>query len=88
VNPSKPVPRDVIGTMAPMSSDRFPDDVPPHWSVDFRVDDVDATAAKAAELGGKVIAPPYDTPVAGLRQSVLADPQGVAFSVTKVTAGG
>jgi uncharacterized protein len=84
--PLQPVPRDLVATMAPMSSEQFPG-VPPHWSVDFWVDDVDATAAKATELGGRVVAAPYDIPGAELRQAVLADPQGAAFSVTKVTAG-
>jgi uncharacterized protein len=81
--PAQPVPRDVIATMAPMSSD----DGPPRWSVDFWVDDVDATAERATQLGGEVVAPPYDIPIAALRQAVLADPQGAAFSVTKVGAG-
>jgi predicted enzyme related to lactoylglutathione lyase len=79
------VSREVIGVMAPMSDDRFPAGVPPHWSVDFWVDGADAAAGRAAELGGKVIAPPYDTP--GFRQAVLADPQGAAFSVSELTAG-
>jgi predicted enzyme related to lactoylglutathione lyase len=78
----------VVATMAPMTGDRFSEDVPAHWSVDFWVHDVDATADKAAQLGGKVIAPPYDIPVGGLRQAVLADPQGAVFSVSKVTVGG
>jgi predicted enzyme related to lactoylglutathione lyase len=86
--PEQPVPRDLVATMAPMTGDRLPDDVPAHWSVDFWVHDVDATAEKAAQLGGKVVVPPYDIPVAGLRQAVLADPQGAAFSVSKVAAGG
>jgi predicted enzyme related to lactoylglutathione lyase len=81
--PEQPVPRDVVATMAPMSGD----DAPPRWSVDFWVEDVDATADRAARLGGEVVAPPYDIPVAALRQAVLADPQGAAFSVTKVNAG-
>jgi uncharacterized protein len=72
--------------MAPMG-DRFADDVPPHWSVDFWVDDVDASAEKAGELGGGVVAPPYDIPGTELRQAVLLDPQGASFSVTRVTAG-
>jgi uncharacterized protein len=84
--PLQPVPRDVVATMAPMG-DRFADDVPPHWSVDFWVDDVDASAEKAGELGGGVVAPPYDIPGTELRQAVLLDPQGASFSVTKVTAG-
>jgi predicted enzyme related to lactoylglutathione lyase len=35
------------------------------------------------EQGGAVIAPPYDVPGVGLRQAVLADPQGAAFSITR-----
>jgi predicted enzyme related to lactoylglutathione lyase len=81
--PSQPVPRDLVGIMAPMGADA-PDEMPSRWSVDFWVDDVDAVAGKAAELGGQVIAPPYDIPGAGMRQAVLADPQGATFSVTKV----
>ena len=41
---------------------------------------------RAAGLGGKVLAGPYDIPVPGvaMRRAVLADPQGAAFSVTEV----
>jgi uncharacterized protein len=85
--PQQPVPRDVVGVMSPMSGDRFPDDVPPHWSVDFWVADVDASADNAARLGGKVIAPPYDILGAPMKQAVLADPQGATFSVTQVGPG-
>jgi hypothetical protein len=81
--PAQPVPRDVVAVMVPMSADQFPDEVPSHWSVDFWVDDADATAEKAAEAGGTVIAPPYDVPGVGLRQAVLADPQGASFSITR-----
>ena len=66
--------------------DRFPADVPPHWNVNFWVDDTDAIADKAAEFGGKVVVPPHDSPVS--RDAVLADPQGAVFSVSKVTVGG
>jgi uncharacterized protein len=77
--PEQPVSREVVGVMVPAS------DVPPHWGVDFWVDDVDAKADNATALGGEVIAPPYDVP--GFRQAVLADPQGAAFTVSKVTPG-
>ena len=40
-------------------------DTPAHWSVTFAVDDADATAAKAAELGGTVVVPPLDAPWSG-----------------------
>jgi predicted enzyme related to lactoylglutathione lyase len=52
--------------------------------VDFWVADADAAAERAAELGGQVVAAPYDIPIAAIRQAVLADPQGAVFSVTKV----
>jgi predicted enzyme related to lactoylglutathione lyase len=81
--PGQPVPRDLVATMALTSGD----DASPRWSVDFWVDDVDATAGRAAQLGGEVVTPPYDIPVAALRQAILADPQGAAFSVTRVTVG-
>jgi predicted enzyme related to lactoylglutathione lyase len=82
--PTQPVSRDVVAGMAAMG-DEFPADVPPHWSIDFWVDDVDATAARAADLGGRVIAEPFDTPIA--RQAKLADPPGATFTVSKVRVG-
>jgi uncharacterized protein len=85
--PEQPVPRDVIATMAPMG-DRFPDAAPAYWSVDFWIDDLDATAEKADRFGGKVVAPPYEIPDTPLRQAVLADPHGATFSVTKVKVEG
>ena len=54
---------------------------PNHWHVYFGTDDADATAAKATELGGSVVVPPFDTPVG--RMAVLSDPQGAVFSIIK-----
>jgi uncharacterized protein len=82
--PQQPVPRDVVGVMAPMGG-AAADAEPAHWSVDFWVNDTDATAEKSLALGGNVVAAPYDTP--GFRSAVLADPQGAVFSVSKLTAG-
>lgn len=56
------------------------DPTPPHWSVAIAVADTDATAARAAELGGSVLLGPVDTP--GLRSAVVADPQGGVVAVT------
>src|SRR5262249_27831420 len=53
--------------------------VPTHGQVYFGTDDGDAPAAKAPERGGRVIAPPFDTPVG--RMAVLSDPQGAVFSL-------
>jgi len=55
--------------------------VPPHWMMYVAVDDVDATAKKVAELGGKVCVPPTDISVG--RFAVVNDPQGATFSLFK-----
>ena len=55
---------------------------PPHWMAHVQVDDVDATAALAKKLGGKVHKEPTDIPTVG-RFAVLADPQGATISIFK-----
>ena len=72
---------DVVATLGPIPDDQT--DVPAHWSVTFAVDDADATAAKAAELGGRVIVAPFDAP--WVRMTVIADPQGATFIASKFT---
>ncbi|MEJ2272568.1 MAG: VOC family protein [Candidatus Bathyarchaeota archaeon] len=52
----------------------------PHWIAYFRVIDVDASAKKAQELGGKILLPPTDIPDFGLA-AVLRDPLGAAFGI-------
>jgi predicted enzyme related to lactoylglutathione lyase len=54
--------------------------VPPNWQSYVMVPSVDDTAAKAATLGGSIMAPPTDIPGMG-RFAVLVDPQGAVFSV-------
>lgn len=49
--------------------------VPPHWMSYITVDDVDASAKKAEELGGKVVVPPTDIPNVG-RFTLVTDPTG------------
>ena len=51
---------DVVAALNPIADDDS--DTPAHWSVTFAVDDADATAAKAQELGGEVVAGPFDAP--------------------------
>ena len=55
-------------------------EIKPQWGIYITVDDVDATAKKAEELGGKVLMPPIYIPNVG-RIAALMDPQGVMFSV-------
>jgi predicted enzyme related to lactoylglutathione lyase len=55
-------------------------EVPPNWLTYFGVTDCDATAAKAAQLGGTVLQPPTDIPGIG-RFAVCRDSQGAVFAV-------
>jgi uncharacterized protein len=66
---------DVVAALNPIADDDR--DTPAHWSVTFGVDDADATAAKASELGGEVIAGPFDAP--WTKTAVIKDPQGATF---------
>lgn len=54
--------------------------MPPAWGSYVTVTDVDATARKATELGGKVVHGPHDIPGVG-RMAVIVDPQGAALNV-------
>ena len=47
----------------------------------FGVDDADAVAAKASELGGEVVVPPLDAP--WVRLTVIRDPQGATLTAAK-----
>jgi uncharacterized protein len=66
---------DVVASINPIGDDQ--PDTPAHWNVTFGVDDADAIAAKATELGGTVIAPPFDAP--WVRMTIINDPQGAMF---------
>jgi predicted enzyme related to lactoylglutathione lyase len=76
--PQQPVSREVVALM-------LPGEAPARWTADFWVGDADATAARAAELGGAQLEPPSDTPMS--RAVLLADPAGAAFSVTQMRLG-
>jgi len=52
----------------------------PSWGAYITVDDVDATAAKVQQLGGKVLVGPQDMPDVG-RFVVIQDPQGACISL-------
>jgi predicted enzyme related to lactoylglutathione lyase len=69
---------DVVAAITPIAGDDA--DAHAHWGVTFSTADADATAAKAAELGGAVLLAPVDAPYS--RLTVLRDPQGATFSAT------
>jgi predicted enzyme related to lactoylglutathione lyase len=70
---------DVVATLNPIAEDQ--PDQPAHWSVTFAVEDADATADRALELGGQVLVAPFDAP--WVRMTVIADPQGATFIASK-----
>jgi uncharacterized protein len=70
---------DVVAALNPIGEDD--PEQPAHWSVTFAVADADETAAKAYELGGKVLVAPFDAP--WVRMTVISDPQGATFIASK-----
>jgi uncharacterized protein len=54
--------------------------VPPHWNCYVSVEDADAAAARARELGAIVVVPAGDVGDSG-RLAVIRDPQGAIISV-------
>lgn len=70
---------DVVASLNPIGDEQ--PDTPAHWSVTFAVDDADTIAARATELGGRVVVPPFDAP--WVRTTVLADPQGATFIASR-----
>jgi uncharacterized protein len=66
---------DVVASLVPLPVERA--ETPAHWSVTFAVDNADAVAERAVELGGEIVAPPADAP--WVRTAVISDPQGATF---------
>jgi predicted enzyme related to lactoylglutathione lyase len=57
----------------------LPEGVPAHWSVYFKVDDVDKTLAQIGELGGSTVNAAQDTPYG--RLATASDPTGAIFKL-------
>lgn len=55
-------------------------EVPTQWNSYVTVEDLDASVAKAAELGATICMPPTDIPGRG-RFAALSDPQGAAIAL-------
>lgn len=77
-----------VGSQGPLGGVmKLPDEVarqgvPAHWMAHVVVADVDATAARARALGGKLCHEPTDIPTVG-RFAIVGDPQGAVLSVFK-----
>lgn len=63
-----------------LQKDQLDRGVPPHWNLYIAVESADASAARAAELGGTVPAPPFDVGDAG-RMAAIQDPTGATFCI-------
>jgi uncharacterized protein len=61
-----------------LNSEQVAQHVPPNWILYIAVDNVDTSAAMVKDLGGKVIAGPFDVMDAG-RMAVIQDPTGAYF---------
>ncbi len=69
-----------VGAISPQPEQQRQAGVPPSWNSFVTVEDADATAAKATELGATVHAEPFDVFDAG-RMAVIQDPQGAWFLI-------
>jgi uncharacterized protein len=69
---------DSVGGMMDMAEE-VPPQFPAYWLVYFAVEDCDASATKASELGGATLVAPMD--VEPGRYAVLSDPTGAVFAV-------
>ena len=74
-------PKTVGGIM--QMTDAMPKDLPAHWTTYFAVADADAAAKKVTLLGGRTMAPPFDTPYG--RMAAVFDPFGAGFSIIKLS---
>ena len=59
----------------------------PHWSSYVAVEDVDALAPRVLELGGEVLAHPFDVMTAG-RMTALRDPTGATVHLWQAARAG
>ncbi len=66
---------DVVASVAPGAGE------PPHWGITFGVNDADAAAARAKELGGEILVEPFDAP--WTRMTIVRDPQGATFTASQ-----
>lgn len=63
-----------------MNAEQRSQKVPSHWNTYMKVDNVDVATARARQLGGKVMAGPFDVADAG-RMSFVVDPTGAPFHI-------
>jgi predicted enzyme related to lactoylglutathione lyase len=69
-----------VGAAYTMRPEERQHGTPPHWKAYVTVTSADDAAKRTQELGGKVLAPPFDVMDSG-RMAILQDPTGAVFQV-------
>jgi hypothetical protein len=69
-----------VGALYRMMKEQESQGVPPNWLCYVAVESADAAANKATELGGSVVAEPFDVFTYG-RMAMLRDTEGAVFAV-------
>lgn len=72
---------DAVAWLVDPSLSGAPEDAPSRWNVTFGVDDADAVATRAEQLGGAIVVAPLDAP--WMRMTILSDPAGVVFTASQ-----
>src|SRR5687768_9227124 len=67
-----------VGALYKLDKAEAAQGVPPHWNIYIAVESADATAARAKELGGKLIMEPFDVMEHG-RMAIIQDPTGAVL---------
>lgn len=75
-----------LGGVMQLPDEAQKEGAPSHWIGYVDTQDIDATAARAEELGARILVPPTEIPDAG-RFSVIADPQGAVFALYSSVTG-
>jgi predicted enzyme related to lactoylglutathione lyase len=69
------------GGMYEMTTEMFGNEIPPPHFINYvSVDDVDESAKRVTELGGKILVEPHDIPKTG-RMIVVQDPTGATLAL-------
>ncbi len=71
------------GGMMPID-EKWPAEVPSHWTTYIAVANADETVAKITANGGSVRVPAFDAPGVG-RMAMVTDPTGAGFSIIQFT---
>jgi uncharacterized protein len=69
-----------LGGVGKLTEQQRANGIPSHWLPSVHVNNLDETASKATQMGGRVVMAPVDIPQTG-RYAVLADPQGAMIAI-------